>query len=91
MKRHEARTEIAKLLTGKDYASFGELKKAEEFLTKLETLGMKPPCLPDKYCQALLDVYIDPDFNQWEERVEEDVRVMERVKKREEWNRGKEG
>lgn len=88
MKRLEAKIEIAKLLTGKTSVISVDLNKAEEFLTKLETLGMKPPCLPDKYCQALIDVYIDPDFNQWEEKVEEDVRVMERVKKRKEWGRG---
>jgi hypothetical protein len=46
---------------------------------------MCPPCLPDRYCQALFDVYIDLNPNQWEEEVVKDQKVMGRVGLSEEW------
>lgn len=55
-------------------------------LDEVEKAGMRPPCLPDQYCQALHDVYVYPNLNQWEEEVEQDQKVMDRVKKREEWS-----
>lgn len=58
---------------------------AEDILSLIEKAGMRPPCLPDKYCQALFDVYIYPNLNQWEEEVVKDQKVMERVKLRGEW------
>jgi hypothetical protein len=43
MTKSEARLRIAKILNGNGYASFGQLKKAEEILKELKAIGMKPP------------------------------------------------
>jgi hypothetical protein len=82
MKRSEF---YKKVLKNKFNTVFTTKEQVENALEVFESLGMRPPCLPDKYCQALLDVYIDPNLNQWEEEVVKDQKVMERVKLREEW------
>lgn len=35
-------------------------------LTRIEELGMAPPCLPSEQCQDLMRKYIEPNFNKWE-------------------------
>lgn len=56
---------------------------AENLLTKLEEMGMKPPTLPEDYCQAIMHVYYGGySFNQWEEDIEKDERIMEAYNRR---------
>jgi hypothetical protein len=57
-------------------------RASEELLTRIEKLGMAPPCLPSEYCQALMQVYMDPSFNRWEEDVEKDEKIMSAVRRR---------
>lgn len=55
----------------------------EHILSMLEGHGMKPPTLPEDYCQAIMDVYYGGySFNQWEEEIEKDEKVMEAYNRR---------
>lgn len=57
---------------------------AEDILSRLEKAGMKPPRLPEAYCQAIMDIYIGGcSFNQWEEDIEKDEKVIESKTRRE--------
>jgi hypothetical protein len=47
---------------------------AEYILFKLEKHGMMPPCVDGDKCQKLLRVYIDPNFNMWDEQFEEKMK-----------------
>lgn len=58
---------------------------AETILTELEKMGMKPPAPDVETCQAILSVYMWSDFNQWDEEIEKDAKVMEAKRKRAEW------
>lgn len=56
---------------------------AEQALSMLEDFGMKPPTLPEDYCQAIMHVYYGGcSFNQWEEEIEKDEKVMEAYNRR---------
>lgn len=56
---------------------------AEIILKRLERLGMKPPPLPSKYCQAIMNIYMPEscDFNQWEEDIGKDSKITEWMEK----------
>jgi len=63
-------------------ASMGGLD-AEEVLSKIESLGMKPPCLPENHCQAIMDVYYAGyTFNKWEEDFEKDDKLVKALERR---------
>lgn len=57
---------------------------ATDILNRLEKAGMAPPGVSNDYGQALSHVYIYPDFNQWDEDVEKDEKVMAALKSRQE-------
>jgi hypothetical protein len=60
---------------------------ADKLMTFLEEiLGMKPPSLPSDHCQVLTQIYMGPDYNQWEEDFDRDAQAVERLKKRIELN-----
>ena len=40
---------------------------SDVILDIVESLGMLPPCLPPEKCQELLNKYIDPNLNKWED------------------------
>ena len=66
--------------------------EASQLLQGLEDAGMKPPALPEDYCQAIMQVYYAGyTFNKWEEDVVKDEEVMKKYNARMEWkaNRGK--
>lgn len=51
----------------------------------LEANGMKPPTLPEEYCQAIMSIYYGGySFNQWEEEFYKDEKVVEALTRREE-------
>lgn len=58
---------------------------ATAFLDELEEMGMKPPCVDEENCQVLAQVYVYPFYNQWDEEIEKDTKVMEAKRKRAEW------
>ena len=59
------------------------LNDADTLLKKLEALGMKPPRLPEEYCQAIMHIYYAGyTFNQWEEEIVKDEKVMAEVERR---------
>ena len=61
--------------------------QASEFLSGLEKLGIKPPRLPEEYCQAIMSVYYAGySFHQWEEEIEKDEQVMKALNRRRELN-----
>jgi hypothetical protein len=91
MKRSDAVKNIANYLASTEYPAQDVdgaesplfLQKAEEMLQKMESLGMKPPRLPESYCQAIMSVYYGGyTYNQWEEEVEKDEKVMAAKKRR---------
>jgi hypothetical protein len=52
--------------------------EGELLLNWLENeIGMKPPKLPEDYCQAIMDVYMGGSPNKWEEDIEKDVKVQQ--------------
>lgn len=59
---------------------------ADTFLSNLEVVyGMRPPRLPEEYCQAIMRVYCAGyTLHQWEEEIEKDEKVMESLKRRRE-------
>lgn len=69
-------------MASQDDIHFNDIE-ASELLNRLEHVGMKPPRLPEEYCQAIMTVYYAGfSFYQWEEDVEKDVQVMETLKRR---------
>ena len=81
------RSEMIKHVQDAVYVSTHEdlLMSKEEaalLLSILEKKGMKPPELKSIHRQALLDAYLYPDFNQWEEDIKKDKAVMFNFKKR---------
>ena len=55
---------------------------AEELLARIEKLGMRPPDTNDVYSDAIVSVYIYPNYNQWDEDVEKDEKIMSEVRRR---------
>ncbi len=55
---------------------------AELVLSSLERDGMAPPTLPSAYSQAITQIYIYPRYNQWEEQIEKDEKVINWIKNR---------
>jgi len=78
MKRVDAVNALMKYGIGMNY------DQANRHLTFLEKeLKMVPPSLPEEYCQAIMHVYQDfYTFNQWEEEIEKDTKVMAALEKR---------
>lgn len=85
MKRTEAIQKIKDLLNGGFDPNHTD-EQANNFLIELQdTMGMKPPRLPEIYCQALMSVYMAGyTFYQWEEDIEKDAAVMAVVKRKQE-------
>lgn len=76
-----------RVLTQAEYESGLYQDMAERHLEFLEKdLGMRPPCLPEDHCQALMDVYYAGyTFYQWEEDFEKDVQAVAALKRRQEF------
>lgn len=84
MKREEMLLKIQEILVEQSEDMTLE-DAAEDILTRLEKAGMRPPMLPENYCQAIMDIYIGGySKNQWEENVQKDEKVMNALKRREE-------
>lgn len=50
---------------------------ANDILTRLEKVGMKPPALESMKCQAILDTYYEfYTFNMWDEDFEKDEKLV---------------
>jgi len=81
MKRADAINALMKNGIGMNY------DQAKRHLTFLEKeLKMAPPSLPEEYCQAIMHVYQDCyTFNQWEEDIEKDTKVMAALEMRRQW------
>lgn len=47
----------------------------------LNTLRMKAPTLPPDHCQALYNVYVEPNTNIWEEDFNQDPKAVEALNK----------
>ena len=82
------RSDMVKLSS--DYLALGDgscfsdedyLDMGDDLLSKLEKAGMKPPGLGGDESQALMRVYVCPNFNMWEEDFHEDEKVAEAFKK----------
>lgn len=58
------------------------VSEAEEILSAIEKLGMKPPCLDSDKCQVLMQVYMDPSFNRWDEEFDSKPELVERLERR---------
>lgn len=44
-------------------------------------LKLKAPTLPEDHCQALMDVYIEPSFNMWEDDFNKDPKAVAALNK----------
>lgn len=79
MKRTEALRLIRTALLGEqiDHDNF-----EEQILTIVEKIGMKPPCVDSNRCQVLMQVYIDPSFNMWDEDFDKEERLLSAYNKR---------
>lgn len=86
MKRTDFITEFQKILERYEDCKLNN-KAASEILAEIEKLGMKPPTLPQQYCQAILKIYCAGyTFNQWEEEIEKDEHVMAAKSRRDEYD-----
>jgi hypothetical protein len=52
--------------------------EADLLLTFIEQSGMKPPTLSSDKCQKLMQIYIDPSFNMWDETYEKTMATTKR-------------
>lgn len=84
MKRSEMVERLEKDLAGSNLS-------AGTFLDVLQNVyGMKPPRLPEEYCQALMSIYMcGYSLYQWEEDAEKDEKVVSFIERRRERNEQK--
>lgn len=82
MKRSEMVDTLADVLTRLTKLNRGNSKhRAKSILKALEELGMKPPALQGDHGQAVIAVYIYPDFNMWEEDFNKDPKLVEALRR----------
>ena len=84
MKRSDAAQKIQQAIIRLTNTNIS-FQDATAFLDELEKMGMKPPAPDVETCQAILSVYMWSDFNQWDEEIEKDAKVMEAKRLRAEW------
>lgn len=87
MKRSEAVKKLAELFeehsNNQQYKGYSHEGLADTFLQLAEQIGMKPPCLPEEYCQGIMSIYYAGyTFYQWDEDIQKDVAVMKAVERR---------
>lgn len=76
MKRSEMIDIIKRQLYG-DSNYPGHEDEATALLGVIEKAGMKPPCVSEDDCQALMNVYVGGNFYQWDEDLAKDEKVQE--------------
>lgn len=83
MKKTEALKQIKDEL---EYYLLDEHKKnynldlfAEAIMTKITTMGMRPPSVGSPVSDALTSIYVFPNYNQWDEAIEADEKVTDLI------------
>lgn len=57
-------------------------EEASDLLQAIEEMGMEPPRVSGYKAQALMNVYVYPNFNQWEETLNTDVEYLAALKRK---------
>jgi hypothetical protein len=68
---------IQKVLNHKLNTLFVDREQVERALEIFEGLGMKPPSATGEFSKALTDIYIYPDYNQWDDDLDKDKKVID--------------